>query len=217
MNSTKTRILDAAEVLFAKKGYLLTSLREVTSRAQVNLAAVNYHFGSKEGLLKAVVKRRVGPINQERLMRLEALSGRVEAGGGPPSLKAILRAFVEPGLALRGESAMARNFLALVGRAMAGTEPVTKKVFIEEMRPVFMLTFDLLSQALPELEPSELYLRFRFSIGSMAHALMGLVGPAEITPTGVEMDFTGERIVDSLIAFMEAGIRQGGPCSDDGR
>ena len=67
---TKTRILDAAENLFAARGYHNTSLREITKEAGVNLAAVNYHFGSKEALLRAVIKRRLVPLNQVRTRRL---------------------------------------------------------------------------------------------------------------------------------------------------
>ena len=77
---TKERILDAAELLFAEHGFSGTSLRAVTGEAEVNLAAVNYHFGSKMGLFKAVVLRRVGPLNEERLRMLDALEARVEAG-----------------------------------------------------------------------------------------------------------------------------------------
>ena len=69
--STKDRILDAAEGLFAQQGFSATSLRAITAQAGVNLAAVNYHFGSKDGLLEAVFVRRLGPLNDERLALLD--------------------------------------------------------------------------------------------------------------------------------------------------
>ena len=69
---TKDRILDAAERLFADKGYSATSLRDITQEAEVNLAAVNYHFGSKEALLTALLERRLDPVNRKRLELLDA-------------------------------------------------------------------------------------------------------------------------------------------------
>src|SRR3982750_849200 len=84
---TKTRILDAAESLFMEHGFEATSLRQLTSAAGVNLAAVNYHFGSKEELFKGVLTRRLDPMNQERI----ELLGRVEreAGARPPTVEKV--------------------------------------------------------------------------------------------------------------------------------
>ncbi|MEJ2200328.1 MAG: TetR family transcriptional regulator, partial [Desulfuromonadaceae bacterium] len=85
---TKERILDAAEELFARQGFHATSLRAITGGAQVNLAAVNYHFGSKDGLLEAVFSRRLTPLNQERQRRLEAVREAARAAGTPPQAEA---------------------------------------------------------------------------------------------------------------------------------
>src|SRR5678809_546336 len=85
---TKTRILDAAERLFVEHGFEATSLRSLTSAAGVNLAAVNYHFGSKEELFQAVLTRRLDPMNQERIELLEKLER--ESPGRPISVEKIL-------------------------------------------------------------------------------------------------------------------------------
>ena len=69
--STKERILGAAEELFAQHGFAGTSLRQVTSRADVNIAAVNYHFGSKENLVNEVFRRRMDDMSRERLAALQ--------------------------------------------------------------------------------------------------------------------------------------------------
>src|SRR5258705_12892313 len=68
--NTKDRILGAAEELFAQFGFAGTSLRQVTSRADVNIAAVNYHFGSKENLVNEVFRRRMDEMSEQRLVRL---------------------------------------------------------------------------------------------------------------------------------------------------
>src|SRR3546814_18666628 len=81
-SSTREAILDTAETLFAQQGHDGTSMRQITSEAGVNLAAVNYHFGSKEALVQAVLKRRLAILNQERLRLLDELE--TQAAGEPP-------------------------------------------------------------------------------------------------------------------------------------
>jgi len=71
---TKTRILNAAEKLFGMNGFDATSLRDITAEAQVNLAAVNYHFQSKDSLIDALIERRILPINQRRFEMLDGLT-----------------------------------------------------------------------------------------------------------------------------------------------
>src|SRR5207302_1646729 len=116
--STRDRILDAAEQLFGANGVDGTSLREITKDANVNLAAVNYHFQSKEALLRAVVARRIGPINERRLALLE--EAEKAATPHPPDLATIFNALVVPVLQLHGS---ARNFVPIMGRMY--TEPGT--------------------------------------------------------------------------------------------
>ncbi|MEO8161436.1 MAG: TetR family transcriptional regulator, partial [Arenimonas sp.] len=93
--NTKDRILGAAEELFAQHGFSGTSLRQVTSRADVNIAAVNYHFGSKENLVNEVFRRRMDEMSERRLNELRQAQEET-----PGELEPILRAFIEPALAL---------------------------------------------------------------------------------------------------------------------
>src|SRR5690348_7945687 len=94
MVDTKQRILDTAERLFAEHGYVGTSMRQVIADAGVNLAAIHYHFGSKEELLDAVVSRRAEPVNTDRIARLEA--AQAEAGGRPLPVEITLEALLQP-------------------------------------------------------------------------------------------------------------------------
>ncbi|NUS83332.1 MAG: helix-turn-helix transcriptional regulator, partial [Streptomyces sp.] len=91
---TRDRLLDAAERLFGEHGFAATSLRTVTVAAEANVAAVNYHFGSKEGLLRAVVERAMAAVNGERLRLLEELRA---AGDRQPTVEELVRAFVMTG------------------------------------------------------------------------------------------------------------------------
>ena len=115
--TTKDRILDAAERLFARDGFEATSLRAITAEARANLAAVNYHFQSKEALVQAVIGRRMGPVNQQRLSLLDAYEA--EAGGDAVPLEKILDAFLRPVIEIAGGHA--KEFVPLVGRLY--TEP----------------------------------------------------------------------------------------------
>jgi AcrR family transcriptional regulator len=87
---TRERILDAAEREFAENGLQATSLRTITAAAEANLASVNYHFGSKDGLVKAVFARRLEPLNEARLALLADCES--SAGGEPPRLERVVEA-----------------------------------------------------------------------------------------------------------------------------
>src|SRR5581483_10822770 len=103
MTLTRERILDTAERLFAENGYSGTSLRAIIHHAGVNLAAVHYHFKSKEALLEAVVLRRSEPANAERTRLLDECEWR--AGDGPPDLEELIRAFILPAFQLASDPA----------------------------------------------------------------------------------------------------------------
>src|SRR2546428_5766096 len=95
-SDTRTRILDVAEELFGEEGIERVSIRDITDQAKVNLAAINYHFGSKEDLIVAVFERRVVPVNEARLAALDAVEQA--AGKKSPKLEAIVEAFIRPAL-----------------------------------------------------------------------------------------------------------------------
>src|ERR1051325_4733493 len=94
--TTQTRILDVAEKLFAEHGLDRVSIRDITKKARVNLAAINYHFGTKEDLIAAVFERRVAPVNQARLAALDKVEKA--AGKKAPRLERILETFIRPAL-----------------------------------------------------------------------------------------------------------------------
>src|SRR6266571_5345643 len=96
-DATRRRILDTAEQHFARDGFSGTSLRAITRDAKVNVAAIHYHYGSKERLLQATMERIVAPVNAQRLRLLDEA---IAAAGGAPSVEAILSAFLCPDLVL---------------------------------------------------------------------------------------------------------------------
>jgi AcrR family transcriptional regulator len=166
---TKKRILDAAERLFAEHGYHGTSLRNIITDANVNLAAVNYHFSSKEGLLDAVVARRAEPVNAERIAMLEACE---REACGAPSLEGVLEAFLAPPFRLSQDP---HRGLTLFPRVMArlhseGGE-LTRKIFQRHFGQVLARFTGAVHAALPELPRTELLWRWHFAIGAMVHAI----------------------------------------------
>jgi AcrR family transcriptional regulator len=129
--STKDRILYAAEELFAQHGFASTSLRQVTSRADVNIAAVNYHFGSKENLVNEVFRRRMDDMSRERLAALQ----RAVAEAHPGELEPILAAFVEPALAMAQDRHGGGAFIRVIARAYAEKQRQPAQVPVRPVRP----------------------------------------------------------------------------------
>ena len=165
-HDTKDRILDAAEVLFADQGYDGTSLRAVTGAADVNLAAVHYHFGSKAALFEAVVHRRVDDLNAERLARLDALEAR-----GTPEISEVLEAFVEPAFRLAAsDDEGVKRFLRLVGRIHSSSGEHLRSLHrvFQEIAERFL---HALAQAAPHLSEADVHWRFHFLLGSMCGVL----------------------------------------------
>ena len=118
---TKTSLLNAAEMLFAERGIESTSLRAITSEAQANIAAVNYHFGSKDSLVREVFARRLRPLNAERLRRLNLVEGAAE----PPALVEVLDAFIRPVIELHLDmDEGGSHFVRMMGRGGRQRSPV---------------------------------------------------------------------------------------------
>ena len=208
LQSTKEHILNVAERLFADRGYAATSLRAITQAAGVNLGAVNYHFGSKEGLLFAVFGRRVGPVNEERLRLLDAC----EADGAALSLEAVLRAFIAPVFSAgrRGDTEVSEPFTRLIGRLYAEPVDGLTELYHRQFGEVSVRFLGALSRTLPGLTPLELNWRFQFLIGMIVHPL--LVGPRLADITGGRCTLTrASELTDRLVRFAAAGMRSGAP------
>jgi AcrR family transcriptional regulator len=201
MIETKSRILDTAERLFAENGYAGTSLRSIIAAAEVNLAAVHYHFRSKEALLEAVVLRRAEPVNRERL---ELLDRCEREAGGAPSLEHILEAFLLPGFRIAGEHG-GSVFVRLMGRVHA-EGGVLPRVLIKHFAPMMRRFFDALRRAVPDVPTEELFWRMHFSIGAMSQALRGADELAAMSG-GLCDPSDREAAAQRLVAFIAAGLR----------
>jgi AcrR family transcriptional regulator len=193
-SDTKGRLLDTAEKLFGLNGFEATSLRDITTEADVNLAAVNYHFQSKDSLIDAVIARRMEPVNRKRFEMLDA-------AGLNPTLEQILRAFLAPVMELQME-----EVAPLMGRILSNPDLFVDRVFKKHLAPVSLRFQEELSRALPDLPRQELLWRLNFTVGVMTHTMLwGRIIPKV---TGGVCDISDRRaLLDRAVKFVAAGFR----------
>lgn len=202
---TKSRILDAAEKLFAEKGFHNTSLRAITRGAGVNIAAVNYHFGSKEAMIEQVFERRLLPINEFRRKKLEAIRDGARAAGRVPGVLETMRAFIEPVVYFRETEPGARDFITLVGRTMSEPDERLRESLMKHFRPLFFLCYEILSEALPHLSKDVLFWRLQFAIGVMSHTLH-MIDALKTFPRGTIPPFDARTMTENILSFVTAGM-----------
>ena len=154
---TKTRILDAAEALFVAGGFDAMSMRQITTTASVNLAAVNYHFGSKDALIQAVLARQLDPLNEARV----ALLGALEADlAGRMTCEHVLVAMFLPAVRMsRSGEPNAERFLHFLGRAYTDPSPVVREFIDTHYLETLGRFFFAFQRTLPELSRDDLGFR----------------------------------------------------------
>ena len=213
-SATQSRILDAAEALFMEHGFEATSLRQITSVAGVNLAAVNYHFGSKDDLFEAVLTRRLDPMNQERM----ALLTRFEQDAHPKALspEKILAAMFIPALRLaRDPERGGKDFLRLLGRAYADPAPFIRQ-FLAEQYAVMIGRFKAaFGRALPHLPKKELSWRLHFVMGALSYTLAGTDALKLIAALNPREANNDEMLLRRLAPFLIAGLKAPLPDLDE--
>lgn len=200
---TQTRLLEAAHSLFAEQGFAATSTREITAVADANLAAVNYHFGSKEGLLLAVLHHTIGPINEERMDGIAAAEAR--HADSPVPLDEVLRIFLGPVLReFAADCAMGRG--CLISRMHLEPHSGVAQAMAEVMEPIIFRFVGAVQRVLPHLTPASIIQRATFLFGAMIYTLDA--GPAKIQHL-LGADYvapTADELLDSLVRFGTAGM-----------
>lgn len=202
---TRDRILDAAERLFVEHGFDGTSMRMITSAANANLAAVNYHFGSKDALVQAVFRRRLTALNQERLAELDRLEA--EAGGAPLKPSRIVEAFFGTALRMAADTEHGgHSFMRLLARTYNEPNAFVREFLAEEYAEVMDRFLGALFAALPEVPRAEILWRFHFMTGAMAFAISGLGGLYELAGLSATDD-DPQRLLPRLMSFLLGGLR----------
>jgi AcrR family transcriptional regulator len=206
---TRTKILDTAERLFAERGFAATSMRTITAEAGVNLASVNYHFGSKDALLFEVLGRRIRPMNEVRLRLLDAVEA--ECGENAPDLEKVVRAFLEPAFeSLAASRERGAQFVQLIGRTHVETSDKIRDMFITQFEEVIRRFTKALSRIFPELTADEVRVRLFFVIGAMAHTLAW----SQKADWLLETRNLETLVNETLVQFATAGIRGSVPATE---
>ena len=201
----RERILDAAEHAFDEYGFAGASLRHMVREARVNLATVYYYFGSKQGLMEAVLKRRFGPLREHQLEQLrQALRA---ARNRPASVGEILKALLLPPLEMVGAAPAKRQAIArLIGRIVTEPDPKTQDILRRQNQKVREEFLAALQESLPGVAARDLRWRLEFVTGAMAFILCN--------PRKLEHETHGEcdpvdvaKVLAEMIRFFTPGFR----------
>jgi AcrR family transcriptional regulator len=207
---TKTRILDAAEDIFIDCGFEAMSLRQITARADVNLAAVNYHFGSKEALIHAMLSRRLDPLNEERLLLLDRFNAQLASR---LTCEHVLGALFIPALRLsRDPRVGGRAFLTLLGRAYTDPSAFIHDFLNRHYASVSQRFFEAFERALPHLPREELGWRLHFTIGALSGVLAGVDADNLIAEFSHGQTMSDLQLIARLASLMVAALKA--PSSD---
>ncbi|NMG00665.1 TetR family transcriptional regulator [Aromatoleum toluolicum] len=201
---TRDRILDAAEALFVEHGFEATSMRMITGQAGANIAAVNYHFGSKDALIQEVFKRRLTELNRRRLAALDRLEA--EAGGAALKPSRIVEAFFGTALEMAADTAHGgHTFMRLLGRTYTEPNGFVRQFLAEEYAEAVERFLAALYRALPDVPREEILWRFHFMMGAMSYAIAGT--DALQLFAGKFDDADPERLLPRLMSFLLGGLR----------
>ncbi|MEM9907550.1 MAG: TetR/AcrR family transcriptional regulator [Cyanobacteria bacterium P01_D01_bin.44] len=197
---TQTQILDAAERLFAEQGFSATSLRSIIRAAGVNLAAIHYHFGSKEKLVVATIQRMAKPIIKAELQMITAASEQSSL-----SVESILRAFFEPGLKViyqtQGEQGLIQA--RLMGRCR--TEPTIEPIAAKEFDVISQTFIEAFQEVLPEKSEAEIKWKFDLMIAMLIRVLCAANQPDAMLQGKSPEEI--ETAIQQLVKFAAAGMR----------
>jgi AcrR family transcriptional regulator len=204
-HETRNRILDAAQALFVAHGFEATSMRMITSEAGVNLAAVNYHFGSKDVLVREVLQRHLRPLNAQRMQALDAAESA--SGNQPVKPHRIVDAFFGSSLDLAAGSAEGRQFMQLLGRTFTEPSPTVREYLAIEYAPVIGRYRDAFCRALPTVPVEEILWRLHFMLGAMSYAVSGIDSLQVLTGVRIDEPDAMQRMRPRLMSFLLGGLR----------
>ena len=206
-SETVEKILDTAELLFAEKGFAETSLRQITSKAGVNLASVNYHFGSKNALIQAVFARFIEPFTRNLRESLEEIIDNNE----PVSLEKLLRLLATALVEVpSGSEKSLPVFMRLLGLAYTQSQGHLRKYLEQRYNAELRLFMRLLRLATPQLSSVERFWRMQFMLGALTFTMSSSDSLASILLDKDGAIAPAESIVDQLVPFLSAGINAPG-------
>ena len=200
---TKLKILDAAEELFAESGFAETSLRQITNKAEVNLASVNYHFGSKKELIRAVLARYLQVLVPSVSDELSKLQAQPQTA----NLADLFSVFIEPVLSL---NSLRKNgstiFLQLLGRGYTDSQGHLRWFFINHYGSVLKTFVTMVHQAHPELPASEIFWRLHFTLGTVVFTMASSEALIDISKADFNENIAIEGMIKRMVPYIAAGV-----------
>ncbi|MCE9678536.1 TetR family transcriptional regulator [Shewanella sp. AS1] len=201
-SDTKSRILDAAEKLFAERGFSDTSLRLITSKAEVNLASVNYHFGSKKELIRAVLARYLDRFMPDAANEIEQLKQ-----AGEPSLHAIFSSLVKPLLELNKFKAEGTGtFLQLLGRGYIESQGHLRWFITTHYGEHLRKFVKAVTESTPHIPPAEMFWRLHFTLGTVVFTMASADALTEIAAADFNEHNDIEAVIRKVIPYLAAGV-----------
>jgi AcrR family transcriptional regulator len=201
-HETRERILDAAQKLFAEKGLEATSVRDITTEAGCNVAAVNYHFGGKENLYIEAFRAMLGPLRDQRMAVMDELMERDPV----PTLEEYLASFAEGFLEPLVDESLGRRFMLFVSREISD-QKLPIGLFLDEfIRPLIARAVSSLDRVGVPMTPEQSFYCIFSLIGQLLHAVKGQQMSTQLESVG-EMPFDLSGFVDHFVRFSAAGIR----------
>lgn len=201
---TVKSILNAAEELFSERGFAETSLRNITTRAGVNLAAVNYHFGSKKALIQAVFARFLTPFCQELEAELQQIQ---QTNKHSPTVQELLLLLAKTALK-SGHSHPERlgMFMRLLGLAYSQGQGHLRRFLQKEYAPVFKSFMQILTQVTPNLSHEERFWRIHFMLGATVFTMSGAESLSAMAAHEIGKGSDIAQVIDKLVPFLAAGL-----------
>ena len=200
--ATKAAVFAAAERLFALHGFQNVSVRDITADAGVNLASVNYHFGSKDALLFEIFRRRTAELNRERARMLHEANDR---HNGNPPVREILEALFTPPLRWGAANSDRRISVQFIIRSRSeGTEEM-REALAKDVSHLARFA-DALIKARPDLPPETVYWRLHFCLGMTHNNRFAEFDRLHVLSDGLTREGDTEALLKRMLDFAEAGF-----------
>ncbi len=200
--ATRNLVFVAAERLFALHGFQGVSVRDITAEAGVNLASINYHFGSKDALLFDIFNRRTAELNR---LRAKMLHEANSTHAGKPPVRAILQALIAPPVLWmdpKGERLVSVQFL--IRARSEGTDQM-RDVLRSDVSHLRRFS-DALLVACPNLAPEDVYWRLHFSLALVHNNRFAELDRLSTLSEGLTREYEIERLIARMVDFAEAGF-----------
>jgi AcrR family transcriptional regulator len=197
-HATTDRILDAAEVEFAAHGFVETSVRTITTKAKVNLAAVNYHFGSKKGLIQAVTDRFLGPLSQHLQIQLNAYEKSAhQSQNDEHELRILFNILAQSCqyVAQHNHHSLA-VFARLINTAYSQSQGHLRKHLTKQYGASFLYFMKILRQFMPVMTNEQFFWRFHYLLGMLVFSLSS----SEALLAICEGEYASHRSLDQIMA-----------------